>query len=299
MRTINMSVLSSLNLSAEEVEFLAPKATEQHAKHCEKYSYAPDPKRDFSKWLSLYGPKGLSHAEHIGLQLMHALANRKRGYPSVREIQTQTFEGGYGTHHSSYGSISLGVPSSNRMALVGSSTLASHFMQFDVQFGRLYLNDGKSAHLMHDIGILRAAMSVEQFSLLIRGGDGVKAPAKLQVIAEGMGDEPPTLAPTHSNQKNFEEEVRQAAQPFILVIKSIYDLMKSDLGKKANRVALGEAGKAAQLALDAVKKEISALTVLASEKETARVQRQFDAEVNDRLKTMGIENLAEIIPRLT
>jgi hypothetical protein len=171
-------------------------------------------------------------------------------------------------------------------------------MQFDIQFGRLFINDGQSAHLMNDIGLIRAAMSAEQFSLLIRGVDGVRAPTKLMFIPEGMSDEPPALAHITVNKPDFEAAVRQVAQPFIKVMKEIQKILDLDLSKKANREALGAAGAAAKIALAAVRNQISAMTVSASEKEAARVQRQFNVEIHERLKTLGIDNPADIIHKL-
>ena len=298
MRSINTSVLNSLDLSVDEVAFLAPRAKDQHEKHSALYHYEPDPKRRFSEWLSLYGPKGLAPEQYIAIQLMHTLAHRTKAFTSVREIATQFVDGEFGSHHSSYACIALGSPSSNQVALVGTATLSSHYMEFDIQFGRIYVNHGDTPGLMGDIGLVRAAMSVEQFSMLIRGGDGVKAPTKLQVIPEGLNDMPPQLSHTTAHRMDFENSVRQAAQPFIQVIREISKIMASDLSKKANRVALGEAGAAAQNALDQVKAQISAMTVTAGEEETARVQRQFDAEIRERLSTIGIAKMADIIPRL-
>lgn len=299
MRSINTAVLSSLDLSVAELALLAPTAIKRHAEHAAKYNYKPDPKRSFSEWLALYGPKGLKVEQYIDIQLMHALATRHKPYTSVREVETKLFAQEYGTHHSSYGSISLGAPSSSRVALVGTSTMSSYFMQFDIQFGQLAVRDGDTPHLMDNMGLIRAAMSVEQFSLLIRGGSGVRAPTKLQVIPEGLGDDPPALSPTSAKRQDFEGAIRQAAQPFILAMKAIAEILGQDLSKKANRVALGEAGKAAQLALTEVQGQISVMTVAASQEETERVQRQFDAEIAERLQSMGIENLSAIIPRLT
>ncbi|MDT8925451.1 hypothetical protein RBE51_21950 [Pseudomonas taiwanensis] len=299
MRSINTAVLSSLDLSLAELAFLAPSAKEQHAKDAVKYNYKPDPRRPFAEWLALDGPKGLKVKEYAHIQLMHALATRQKPYISVREVETKLVAEAFGTHHSSYGSISLGVPSSNQVTLVGTSTLSSHYMQFDIQFGQLSVNTGDTPHLMNNMGLIRAAMSVEQFSLLIRGGSGVKAPTKLQVIPEGLGDDPPALNPTTAKRRDFEAAIRQVAQPFIKSMQAIADILGQDLAIKANRVALGEAGKAAQLALTQVQGQISAMTVAASQEETERVQRQFEVEIAERLHSMGIENLSAIMPRLT
>jgi len=299
MRSLNTTVLSSLDLSVAELAFLAPSAIDRHTEDAAKYDYTPEPKRTFSEWLVLNGPKGLKREEYIRLQLMHTLATRQEAYTSVRTVETKLLAEEFGTHHSSYASISLGVPSSNQVALVGTSTMSSHYMQFNVQFGQLAVNSGDTPHLMNNVGLIRAAMSVEQFSLLIRGGSGVKAPTKLQVIPEGLGDDPPSLTPIVAKRKDFEAAIRQVAQPFIAAMKTIEEILRQDLSKKASRVALGEAGKAAQLALTEVQGQISALTVAASQAEADRVQRQFNVEIGERLQSMGIENLSTIISRLT
>lgn len=299
MRSLNTTVLSSLDLSVAELTFLAPSAIERHTEDATKYDYTPEQKGSFSEWLVLNAPKGLKREEYIRLQLMHTLATRQGAYTSVRTVETKLVAEEFGTHHSSYGSIALRVTQSNQVALVGTSTMSSHYMQFDVQFGQLAVGSGETPHLMNNIGLLRAGMSVEQFSLLIRGGSGVKAPTKLQVIPEGLGDDPPSLTPTVAKRKDFEAAVRQVAQPFIVAMKTIAEILGQDLSKKASRVALGEAGKVAQLALSEIQCQISAMTVAASQEEAERVQRQFDQEIAGRLKSMGIDNLSTIIPRLT
>lgn len=299
MRTLNTSIMHALDLTLEELAFLAPDAAEKNIKNLAQHGYQPNPRRSFFEWISYSGPKGLSAKEAISLQLMYILANGDKPFPKIRTVETELHANEFGLRHSSYGSITLSVPSSNKVALVGTPTLSSSYMQFGIHFGRLAVGDLTAPHLMDDNLLVRASMSVEQFSLLIRGGNAIKAPTALQIVAEGLGDMPPELSPIRVNRINFQAQIQKAAKPFLDALEAIGDTLKLDLSKKASRQALAEAGGKAVVALQAVKKEISAMTVSASEEEAARVQRQFDAEISDRFAALGIENLNAVIPRLT
>lgn len=298
MRHLDLSVLNSLDLDLAEIEFLRPLATQQHAKTCKKYNFPLDENDRFHERLGQNPPKGLTHKQHIELRLMHTLAKWKVAIQTVERVPTRLHEG-LGTHHSSYGCIGLGNPSANQTSLVGSASLSGHYMEFDIKFARLDVNDRFRTALMGTEGILRAAMSVEQFSMLIRGDDGVHVPAKLQLKRDGFMDAPPALAPTIAHELSFEAAVRDLAQPFLLAMNEITAAMEDDLAKKPNRERLVRAGEQAQQALARVKEAIANFTVEAGEKEAARVQRQFNQEIAERLGQLGIANLADIIPRLT
>lgn len=298
MRYLDISVINSLGLDQSEIEYLKPLAQQQHVKTCKKYSYEPGDRDRFHEWLGQNAPANLTHKQHIELRLMHHLAKGAVAIEPAERVATKMHEG-LGTHHSSYGSISLSIPSANQTSLVGSASLSGYYMEFDIKFGRLDVNDRFRTALMGSEGILRAAMSVEQFSMLIRGDDGMHVPAKLQIKKEGFSDAPPALAPTIAHERSFEAAVRELAKPFLTAMYAVSTAMKEDLAKKPNREQLLRAGEQAQEALAQVKEAISNFTVEAGEKEASRVQRQFNQEIAERLGQIGITNLTDIIPRLT
>lgn len=298
MRHLDISVINSLGLDLAEIDFLKPLAISEHAKACKKLGYEPGARDRFSEWLGQNAPAGLPHKRHIELRLMHSLAKKEVAIEPQEHVATQLHQG-LGTQHSSYGSIGLGNPSANKTSLVGSASLSGYYMEFDIKFGKLDVKDRYRTVLMGSEGILRVAMSVEQFSMLIRGDDGMQVPAKLQLKKEGFSDAPPALAPTIAHERSFEAAVREIAQPFLLAMNEVSTAMNEDLAKKPNRERLVKAGEQAQQALAQVKQAISNFTVEAGEKEAARVQRQFNQEIAERLGQIGIANLADIIPRLT
>lgn len=298
MRYLDTSIINSLGLDLAEIEFLKPLATQKHDKACKKLGYDPGERDRFQEWVSRNDSAGLSHKDRIGLQLMHSLATGTVTTESVEQVPTQLYKG-LGTHHSSYGSVGLSIPSANKTSLVGSASLSGYYMEFDIKFGKLDVGDRYRTALMGAEGILRVAMSVEQFSMLIRGDDGMHVPAKLQIKKEGFSDAPPALAPTIAHERSFEAAVRELAKPFLTAMYAVSTAMKEDLAKKSNREQLVRAGEQAQEALAQVKEAISNFTVEAGEKEASRVQRQFNQEIAERLGQIGITNLTDIIPRLT
>lgn len=299
MRYVNIASLYNLGLTEEEINFLKPQAEKLHQQFCTAHQFSDT--RKFSDNLYTGSSRGsLGRLQSRGF--VEAEVNYYLSTWSPREVTRGTVEPrfderGFGLEHSSYGSISVSKPSSNRTDLVGSASLMGYYLDIRFSFCEVNVRDVREPSLFPRNELLTLSLSSEQFFALLRSNNQA-VPCRVQQMMESYTDLPPILYPTLAKAHDYENQLKAICAPLAECMKRFESLVEAGVSKKAERDAVVQVIQEAKDLFDAARLEINAMTGGESRKEILRVERQFEVEMTNRLKSLGLEHLRDQVLRL-
>lgn len=299
MRYVNTLSLHQLGLSADELAFLKPLAEKRHEQFCEEGSIASN--RGFSE--QLYGRGRFGQPDHYTVQqrieaeVNHALVEGVPTSKRFRQRETEVDADGFGLEHSSYGAVSVTRPNGSREGMVGSASLFGYYFDVHLGFGEVCVRDSREPALRCDREMLTLSLSPEQFVQLQRVNNE-PVPCRLDQVQSGFTDTPPVLAAMLAKEKDIETRIKALCRPFNISLNALGELLKAGVSKQAERNAVMAKLEEAKAHFAEARKAIDALTESESELEIERVERQFNAEVQSRMSTLGLSHMADVMPLL-
>jgi len=294
---MNVSV-ADLELTETEIAFLQPKAKSIFDEFDKATGYTKQPKtrESFSSFLARDEVKRVHKGDIstvIGLKVVHAvaLADQDDLVSKVKKVETVLDkETGLGIQHSSYGGINIGNPSGSTNLLVGSASLGNYCKTIGFKPARVEFSSGDSPRMFcRNIELIELTMSLEQYCMFIRGNKGIHTPCGLSRSLY-WADDAPALVPVIENKRNLKREVDQIIQPVSVKLQALVQMIKAGASKKAEYADLVDGASEAYSYFQAVAEDISKLVKSAAMKEGEVAQRQFQADMADRLGQLKLSS---------
>ncbi|MBD8088649.1 hypothetical protein IFT48_01495 [Pseudomonas fluorescens] len=299
MRYVNIASVYQLGLTEEEINFLKPLAQQQHDEFCKAHSFAGTRKFNDNLYTgSKHGSLGkMDSKAFVNAEVNHYLCNwapqdAKRGVTEAR-FDDQ----GFGLVHSSYGSVAVSKPSGSRNDLVGSASLFGYYLDMRFSFAEVNVRDVREPHLFTGNEMYTCSLSNEQFFTLLRTNNQ-PVPCRVQQMVESYPDRPPVLYSTQAKERDYKAELTRICEPLSECLQRFKTLLEAGVSKKAEREAIIEVMQEARSRFIGARAEIDAMTGQESRKEIQRVERQFEVEMSNRLKSLGLEHLTGQVMRL-
>lgn len=299
MRYVNTSPLHQLGLTDEEILFLQPLAAEKHEAFCAAHNF--DKKRKFSD--QLYSGYRHSSLSALGLngvieaEINHSISTWTLPSADFRNPKTEVDDRGFGIAHSSYGAIAVTKPSGNRNDLVGSASVMGYYLDMRFSFCSIHSHDAREPSLFSQNEMFTCSLSGEQFFTLQRTNNQA-VPCKLQRMTDSYTDSPPVFYPTLANEKAYKQQLTEICAPLTQCLGKLKEALTAGVSKKAEREQVLQILNEAKRLFDNIRPQIDAMTGGESQKEVMRVERQFQAEMTARMKTLGLEHMIEAMLQL-
>lgn len=299
MRHSSYIPLMDLELTEEEIAYLQPQAAAIYEPFVKATKYDPikaHKRETFSEFLQraeVIKVLDEDPVKVLSMQVIHGIANPSplATMGKIRTIETQVdTESGLGIKHSSYGGIKVSAPTGAGALLVGSASLGNRCVNINFSTGRVSVDDDRSPHIYSgNRTLLELVLSIEQYCMFIRGNKGIQTPCGIGRTGV-WADDAPALTHVQTSQRDLKREIRQAAQPMALKIKELVELLKQGASKKSEYADLVNAAEQANSAFKAVSEEVSSIVKIAGMKEGQVAQRQFEADLADRLGQLKLGN---------
>lgn len=299
MRYVNIASVYQLGLTEEEINFLKPQAETRHAEFCQKHQFVGSRKyRDSLYAGSSTGSLGkLPSRAFVEAEVDYYLASWTPAEKTRGQTESRFDDRGFGLEHSSYGAVQVSKPSGNRNDLVGSASLMGYYMDIRFSFCEVNVRDVREPSLFACNEMYTCSLSSEQFFTLIRSNNQ-PVPCRLQQMVESYPDLPPILYPTLAKEREYKKQLADICAPLAQCMDRFKNLLDAGVSKKGEREAVIEVIQEAKACFDVARAQIDTLTGDESRKEILRVERQFEVEMTNRLRSLGLEHMTDQVLRI-
>jgi hypothetical protein len=302
IRYVDSVSLHELGLTQEEIDFLLPAAEAEFAVVAAKMGYshadAKAKRKSFTNCLSELSTKDHGIDFAIKAQTLHAMVydSQVKTINGDLVVETELDADGLGLKHSSYGAVALGNPSGSHLNMVGASTLSQYAKSMKFTFASVHSDrDGKADLHPEPSRVIELIFSSEQLSMLIRADKGVYTPCGLNLNVGHWNDLPPSTNYDRHGSVDFLSEVNALLKPLESAIEVLRGMIKQGASKKADYQAMVDQSKVAAAEYAKVTEKLLELGMDKGTEVAQEANRQFAAEMNERL---GQLNLGHVMAEL-
>lgn len=306
LRYVDTVSLHELGLTKEEIDFLLPAAEAEFALVAARMGYvhenAKTRNKSFSNYLSELSTKNHDIAFGIKAQTLYGLVHQsqKKTINGGLVVETKLDADGYGLKHSSYGAVALGNPSGSHLNMVGASTLSQYAKSMKFTFATVDApRDGKAELHPESSRVIELTFSSEQLSMLIRADKGVYTPCGLNLNVGHWNDLPPSTNFDRHGSVDFMSEVNALLKPLDNAIEVLRGMIRQGASKKADYQAMIDQSKVAAAEYAKVTNALLELGMDKGAEVSQKANRQFAAEMNERLGQLNLGHIMDELLGLT
>jgi hypothetical protein len=306
LRYVDSVSLHELGLTQEEIAFLLPAAEAEFAVVSAKIGYshkdAVARRKSFTNYLSELSGKNHDEAFAIKAQTLFSIVHG--GQPKTVNgnlvVETVLDADGLGLKHSSYGAVALGNPSGSHLNIVGAATLSQYAKSMKFSFASVHSDRDSKADLHPESSrLIELTFSAEQLSMLIRADKGVYTPCGLNMGDGHWNDLPPSTNYDRHGSVDFLAQVSALMKPLEGAINVLQDMVKQGASKKADYQAMIDQSHVAAAEYAKVTDAILALGMEKGAQVSDNANRQFVAEMNQRLGQLNLGHIMDELLGLT